>query len=163
LTPNQGITLNSSDWSTSNSLDLNSDDYLQWGWSSSSQLYDLTDLIIQYDRSPSGPSQLAIAVSIDGGPNQVIFSDSDVLIGDENAEISLSGFDGVTSAQFRLFGFDASNSGGTLDIEELDVDPIFPNRGIIVRGTISAIPEPSAALLGWFVVVGIGVRRCRKV
>ncbi len=146
LTANQGVAFNSSNWSTETTVNLNSNKYLQWGWSASSQLLDLNSMTLQYDRSNTGPTKLAIAVSINGGVFQSIFSDDDVFVGDETHTISLSNFRSVTSATFRLFAFNAPVTTGTLDIERFTTDP-DPSRGIVVRGDITAVPEPGSFIM----------------
>ena len=140
VTPNQGIAFNSSNWSLASSVDLQSDKYIEWGWSASTQAVDLTSMTLQYDISGSGPSQLAIALSTNGGTFSTIFTDSSVDPSDETHTIDLSSFDMVQSATFRLFGFDANSTGGTLDIEE-----ITPGGrcGILIRGNV-AVPEPAS-------------------
>jgi hypothetical protein len=141
LVPNQGVTFNSRDWSASATFSAASPDYVQWGWSSSTTGFNLENFTIQYDRSASGPAQLAIQLSANGGAYQTVFSDSSVNIGDETHTVSLTAFDNITSATFRLFGFDAAASTGTLDIERFNADP-NPSRAIVVRGFAVAIPEP---------------------
>lgn len=150
LVPNQGITFNSSSWSTAATLNTSLTDYVQWGWSASTAQFNLEDITIQYDRSSTGPAQLAILLSINGGAFQNIFSDSSVQIGDETHTIGLTAFDNVASATFRLFGFSASSTGGTLDIERFNADP-EPSRAILVRGFQVAVPEPGCLWL-----VGLG-------
>lgn len=161
LVPNQGITFNSSSWSTAATLNTTSPDYVQWGWSASSFSYNLENMTIQYDRSASGPAQLAIRLSVNGGAYQTVFSDTNINIGDETHTISLTSFDNVSSASFRLFGFDASSTGGTLDIERFNADP-DPSRAIVVRGFQVAVPEPGTlGLFGLGLIVLAGRRRSR--
>ncbi len=143
LVPNQGITFNSRDWSTAATLNTTIGDFVQWGWSASTTGYNLENFTLQYDRSASGPAQLAIQLSANGGAFQTVFSDASVNIGDETHTVSLTSFDNITSATFRLFGFDASSTGGTLDIERFNADP-NPSRAIVVRGFAVAIPEPGS-------------------
>ena len=88
-----------------------------------------------------GPTQLAITLSVNGGAIQTVFSDTNINVWDETHTIGLSSFDNVSSAEFRLFGFDASSTGGTLDIERFNSDPT-PSRAIVVRGFAVAVPEP---------------------
>ena len=160
LVPNQGITLNSSDWAT-NSLAgaIAADDYLEWGWSASSDRYNLEDMTIQYDRSGSGPTQLAIAVAVNGGTFQTVHTDSDVFVGDETHTIDLTAFDSVFRATFRLFAFDADSSGGTLDIERFNAAP-DPSRGMIVTGFL-AVPEPGSCTMLVLLGIGFAVKRRR--
>jgi hypothetical protein len=161
VTANTGITFNSSNWSLANTVDFNSNQYIQWGWSAGSQSLDLTTMTLQYDVSPSGPSQLTIALSVNSGGFQPIFTDTSINPSDETATIDLSAFNDVDSAIFRLFGYSASSSGGTLDIEE-----IFEGgaRGILIRGDLAAVPEPSIGnllpLLCWLLILRPRVMAC---
>ena len=145
----QGIAFNSRAWRSEDTLDLNSTDFIRWGWSAGTGVYDLEEMYIQYDVSPSGPNQIAITGSFDNAAAVLLFEDFDTNPSDESATIDLSSFDGIGSAEFRLFGYDTANVNGTLDIEEL-VDtggnaPEIPGRGIVVIGTaISSVPEPQS-------------------
>ncbi|HBE68018.1 MAG TPA: hypothetical protein DDW52_07695 [Planctomycetaceae bacterium] len=157
VNPNQGIAFNSNNWSLASSADLSSDKYIQWGWSASTQNVDLTNMTLQYDVSDKGPDQLVIAISVDGGSFSTIFTDTAVDPSDETHTIDLSAFTNVETATFRLFGFDADDPGGTLDIEEIVEDGA---RGIFVRGDLSAVPEPSClGLLGFAALTGCLRRR----
>jgi hypothetical protein len=136
LTAGSGATFNSSGWTDE------TDDYLQWGWSLASPV-DLTDLDLRYDRSTSGPSTVNIQLAVNGGTFQSVFTDASVLdTGEDALNIDLSGFTGVTSATFRLFGSGASSGTGTFDIEPMS--GVSPDRGIVVNG-VAAVPEPA----GW--------------
>ncbi|MFK7734522.1 MAG: hypothetical protein AB8B50_00750 [Pirellulaceae bacterium] len=167
LTPNAGATFNSSDWSLATSLDLLSGDYISWGWSASSVPWDLSTLDIEYDVSASGPTQLAIALSVNGGSFQTFFTDDEIEVNDEaHVGISLTQFTGVTSAEFRLFGFGPDipadgrfrGPGGTLDIE--NIEPITSNNlGIIVSG--NAVPEPGAGMVCFAACIALTGRRRR--
>lgn len=160
LTPNSGITFNSNDWSTSADLDTSSTDYVRWGWGPSTGVYDLENMTIQYDRSGDGPRQLAITVQINQSDIFTVFTDSNVNQGDETHTIDLSSFENVSSAQFRLFGFDANSLGGTLDIERFNSDP-EPSRGIVVRGYAVAVPEPHAFVFMTAISIAFVSRRRR--
>lgn len=148
ISRNTGDTYNSRKWTAGSVIDLA--DFLQWGWSFSPTL-NLTDLDIRYDRSSTGPTQLEIRLSINGGTFTTIFTDNDIsLTGENNFDIDITGFTNVTSATFRLFAFNASGTAGTFDIENFSTSP---NRGILVNGT--PIPEPSTFLLCCLAVFGI--------
>ena len=160
VVPNVGIAFNSRDWSLENTLNLASDKYIQWGWSGSSHLVDLTSMTIQYDISPSGPVRLAIAVSINGGSQNIIFTDDAVDPSDETHTIDLRMFDQVSSAVFRLYGFAAASSAGTLDIEEI-IDG--GARGILIDGELSVVPEPAAGFVTMMAVTAILFGRRRQL
>jgi len=158
ILPNtSGNTYNSRGWTEGSVIDAN--DFLQWGWSFSPTLnLNLTDLDIRYDRSNTGPTQLEIRLSINGGTFATIFTDNDISSsGENNFDIDITGFTNVTSATFRLFAFNASatTTAGTFDIENFSTSP-SPNRGILVNGTAATpIPEPSTFLLCCLAVFGI--------
>ncbi|MFK7770168.1 MAG: PEP-CTERM sorting domain-containing protein [Mariniblastus sp.] len=161
LIPNQGVTLNSSGWATSSlAAAIAAEDYLERGWSNSADQYDLEDMTIQYDRSNSGPTQLAIMLAVNGGAMQTVHTDSDIFVGDETHTIDLTAFDNVLSATVRLFAFDAASPGGTLDIERFNAEP-EPSRGMIVRGFVSSVPEPGSVVVLCLVGVGFFVKRRR--
>ncbi|MGL5083095.1 MAG: Ig-like domain-containing protein [Microcoleaceae cyanobacterium] len=131
-----GSTFNSSGWNDSVDLPgaIANNDFLQWGFNSTTA-YDLSDLDIRYDRSGTGPNQVNIQISVNGGAFQSFFSDSSVSdVGENNPDLNLSGFTNVTAATFRLYGFGATAAAGTFDIENaLD----FGNTGIVLSGTES--------------------------
>lgn len=136
LSAGTGATFNTSGWTDE------ATDYLEWGWSNSPTI-DLTDLDLRYDRSASGPSSLTIALSVNGGAFQNIFTDASVNeAGEDVLNIDLSTFLDVTSATFRLFGTGASSGTGTFDIESLT--GLSPARGIVVNGVVT-VPEPNQA------------------
>ncbi|MBI2479153.1 MAG: hypothetical protein HYV60_11125 [Planctomycetia bacterium] len=124
-------------------------DYLQWGWSTSTTPLNLTDLDIRYDRSSTGPDELAILLAVNGGEFQTFFTDTSVNAnGENNLGIDLRSFTNVTSATFRLFAFGATSAAGTFDIENFQSSP---GRGIVVNGV--ATPEPG--VLTFLSVLGI--------
>lgn len=148
-----GSTFNSSGWTDE------ATDYLEWGWTASTPV-NLTDLDIRYDRSSSGPSSLDIQLAINGGAFSSVFFDSSVSdAGEDNLDIDLSSFTDVTSAVFRLFGFNASSAGGTFDIEP--ISGLDPARGIVVNG-VAAVPEPSALVLTSIACVGLAWGRRKR-
>ena len=156
LMPGSGSTFNSAGWNEE------SNDYLEWGWSSSDPL-DLTDLDLRYDRSNSGPAEIEISLAVNDGDFESIFVDADVSVaGEDNLDIDLSAFSNVTSATFRLFGAHAEAFTGTLDIEPITA--VSPPRGIVVNG-ITAVPEPEgltllliASLSGVFLIAEVRKR-----
>ena len=158
VAPALGIAFNSSGWSTALAPNIGGGDYISWGWSSS-PAYDLDALFIEYDTSGAGPEQLVITAQFNAAPPLIVFQDFAVNPGDEELELDLTAFDAITSAEFRLFGYDADNLGGTLDIERYDLDPTdfapFPDRGIILTGELTAVPEPAS-----FAVLGIVGSAC---
>ncbi|QDT17717.1 PEP-CTERM sorting domain-containing protein [Alienimonas californiensis] len=151
LKADSGGTFSSTGWTVEGDVAtaIAAGDFLTWGFTSDAA-YDLTDLGIRYDRTFSGPGSLAIDLSVNGGNFERVFSDDDVdATGETLSGIDLSRFSGVTSATFRLAGWDALLSTGLFEIEN-DFTIGGASYGIVVNGDVAgpaAVPEPGAALL----------------
>lgn len=153
---NAGATFNHNNWTVGGDLAtaVANNDYIQWGLTvNPNYSLDLSQLELRYDRSNSGPNQLAIVFSSDNfATSTTVFTDTDVNVNGENNIINLGSFaalqDVTTSAFFRIFAWGATGSAGTFDIESLN----FAGgdlRGIVLRGTVELIPAPGAmAVLG---------------
>lgn len=138
---NAGASFNSKNWSTEASISdaITYNDYIEWSIAASSTyIVTITGIEIDYDRSNSGPKQVAIRTSLDNYTTDV-FSDVEVnASGEENtiSSLSLTSIEGG-SITFRLYGFDASSTG-TFDIED-DLSPTLlslTGTGIILNGTV---------------------------
>jgi hypothetical protein len=121
VTQNAGSDFNSRGWTGSSILDAAiDDDVLEWGFSST-KTYFLETLDIAYDRSPTGPTTIAIFAAINGGGFTQIFSDTSVSATSETNSIDLTtsvvDFSSVDDVTFRLFGWGATSAAGTFDIE----------------------------------------------
>ncbi|MEM7145363.1 MAG: PEP-CTERM sorting domain-containing protein [Verrucomicrobiota bacterium] len=139
-----GSSFNSNNWTVDGTLAdaIINQDFLSWGFTSTTP-YDLDRLSIRYDRSPTGPSEIAIQASFNGGPFATIFTDDSVSASGETQLINLFGPPSVSSAQFRLYGFQADGTTGTFDIEP---DGNFVGSAdLLITGSI--IPEPSRTML----------------
>jgi hypothetical protein len=157
-----GSTFNSSGFSTSSTSfadAVTEGDYLSFGFTTTTPV-DLTDMDIRYDRSGTGPNQLQIQLSVNGGLFTPVFTDNSVSdLGEDNLSIPLSLFTNVTSATFRTPKFGATSTNGTFDIETIN----FAGGGTVgieVRGTASAtVPEPTALVLVGLACSGLGLFR----
>ena len=131
---------------------LDPEDYLQWGWANSPNAFDLETLDVRYDRSASGPAQLEIHLAVNGGAFESILHDQEVDVSGESLlGMDLSRFDAVNSATFRLYGYAASRSSGTFDLENFAMDP---NYAVAVNGTATSVPEPGG--LAILLTLGVG-------
>ena len=144
-------TFNSSGWNTTSTLAnaVTDGDYIEWAITANSgYTVSVSEIIIDYDRSGTGPSQVAIRTSLDGYVSD-IFTDASVNSSGEENTFSptggtLTSADGGTIT-FRLYGYDASGSGGTFDIEDdLGTFLTQTNTGIRLRGSVdTASSDPN--------------------
>ncbi|MEM6939598.1 MAG: hypothetical protein AAF943_05535 [Pseudomonadota bacterium] len=163
LIQNSGNTFNSRGWDegTDKASALANNNAIFWGLTIDANApYDLTALEIDYDRSGTGPTSLAIDLFINGQNQGEIFSDPTVLdSGSQTALVDLTAFKNVTgSVFFRLLAWGATSSLGTFDIE----NDLGNNRGIIVTGEVSPIPLPAGLPLMLLGLGGVAALRMRK-
>lgn len=151
-----GTTFNSKHWSESSLVTaITAEDYLVWGLNSNSP-FKLDQLSLRYDRSPSGPQQLAVQLSLDEGVTyDTVWHDTEVA-DDSSAfhEIDLSPWQASTHAMFRIVGWNASGLSGTFDIENYQSTPV---RSVTVTGSIpsSPVPEMSAVQIWGLGALGL--------
>jgi len=111
-----GSTYNSSGWTTSQSVDSN--DYIEWSVTANTgNTVTINKVEIVYDRSGSGPTQVAIRTNVDGFTSN-IFTDAGVSASTETVDFNTN----LTSSLagtiiFRLYGYDSDGGSGTFDIE----------------------------------------------
>ena len=141
-------------------------DFVQWSFTSSNA-YDLQNFDIRYDRSPQGPINIRIDFQSNGGVFSTVFVDTSVdADGENNIGISLNST-GVTSGVFRLYGWGATSTAGTFDLE--NASAIGTNAGNNVSFElhgITAVPEPSSialfSLMGCTGLIAVYRRRRAK-
>jgi hypothetical protein len=156
-----GATFNSSGFTVPSPADFDAavtaGDYLSFGFTTSVPI-DLTDMDIRYDRSGTGPSNLQIQLSINGGAFAPVFTDNAVSdLGEDQLGIPLGAFLNVTEADFRISLFGATSTGGTFDIETIN----FAGGGTVgieVRG----VPEPATVVLSSFGLIGLSLSLLRR-
>lgn len=146
LTRGPGVTQGGStvyetkDWTTGASPSAT--DYVQFGWTASPGWgFDLTSLEIQYRRTGSGPTALQIQIQVNNGSFVTFFTDNTVIVQGEFQNIDLSAYNGVTSAIFRIFAYNARNGSGQLDLYNFETGP--PAFAIRIGG-VTATPEPTS-------------------
>lgn len=133
-------------------------DYLEWGFSSTST-YELDTLSLRYDRNDNGPQSIAIFASYDGGVFTQIYLDNSVSTTVNTANIDLLDAN-VDSATFRLFGWGASANNGRFWLRQNGVGP-SNDYGIALSGdVVASVPLPAGLPLvaGAFGLLGL-VRR----
>lgn len=141
-----GSTFNTRGWdSKSLAGAIAANEYVEWGWDSG-QAWDLEWMTLLYDRSTSGPRALAILLSIDDGMNWDNVWD-DLNVADDSSDfvnVSLSRYQGVDRARFRLYAWDSTAASGTFDFENFQG---LPPRAIELTGNVAAVPEPAVTSL----------------
>lgn len=168
LAQNSGGTFVSRDWEegTDKASAIANDNWIFWGASlDAGTPYDLTSLTIDYDRSNTGPTSIAIDFFIDGVDQGEIFSNDTVLnSASQTASIDMSAFTDVSgSLFFRLSGWGATGFSGTFDIE----NDLPGGYGIVLEGDliVSAVPVPAGLPLLLTALGGaalLGRRRARR-
>jgi hypothetical protein len=158
-----GVDFNSSDWTTDPSNpDL--DDALLFSFTSTAA-YDLTTLQIRGRSSADGPTTFRLQVDV-GQVNAFSTVGSDFVLTpntDTTLVFDLSSLTGVTSAAFRVLGFNAGTTGDASQFRILDIGDFIGQADLAVTGTVAAVPEPSAILFGalvcGFSALGVAKRR----
>lgn len=148
---------NASGFTTMPSIDLT--DYFQFTVTAApGYALDLEELVLGERRSLTGVREFQIRTSLDQFTtftSQYSFSvpDSDAL---RDHSISLTGLSGVTdTVDIRIYGFAAESSAGTWRLVHHS-----DYGGIVLNGTVAAVPEPSSALLfGTAMMGGFWFRR----
>jgi hypothetical protein len=155
LVQNTGSTFNSRDWQVNGTKAdaVTASDFIYWGFDST-LAYDLTSISFAYDRSGTGPSSIAVDFFINNVLQAQIFEDLDVATNSTAmTTIDLSSYNNVTNGYFRLVGWNATSSAGTFDIE----NRLAGDKGIILRGELTAVPAPASILLLCLGLAGIGL------
>lgn len=142
-------TFNYTSWDAATLADaVAQDEYFSWGFNVDAGFsVNLEDFDIRYDRSGSGPDDVAIYLwegSLGASTLVHSFDFNDATTGVTQTNIDLSSLTGLTgTVEFRLYAWASESSGGTFDLESF----AFPTdpRAIQVRGDI--VPAPGAAAL----------------
>lgn len=142
---------------TTQATALAANDFVTWGLSFN-QAWNLDSFDIAYLRGSQGPDDMAIQISINGGPFTNVHTDTAVATTTElHQNINLQAFDNVTSVSFRMLGWLAGNTTTTNGWFQ------FQNNANIQSGSFrlnaTAVPEPAAAGLLGLLALGLLRRR----
>ena len=143
LTASGTSTFNSRAWSldsTSVNDAIANDEYIEWTVSAViGYTVFISEMEIDYDRSNTGPKRIAIRTSLDGYASDIyvdstVSESGEVVVIDSLNLISAPG----GSITFRLYGYHATTSSGTFDIESDDLGTVLgqADAGILVRGAV---------------------------
>jgi len=129
---------NSSNWSTGSSFDNN--DFFTWTITPASCYeIDFQSLVLSFERSSSGPQNLAIRTSLDNY-SSVIWNYSLNNNSVQTETISLAGanFQNLTSGiTFRIYGWNAGGGSGTFSVNSFVFNGSVNSLNTAVAGTIS--------------------------
>jgi uncharacterized protein len=141
IAQNEGTDFNSNGWTEGGDLATaqSNNDFLEFGLTIASG-FELTDLVVEFfgDRSNTGPAAIELRWSDDN------FTSSNSLLGpvdvtvDGTIQTSPAVTDPLTgTVTFRIYGWGATGSAGTFDIE---TDKVGPDSayGIVVSGAVTA-------------------------
>lgn len=165
-------TYNFNGWDTGNTSFAEAvadDEVFTWGFEVTDAVaLKLTDFEIRLDRTPDGPDDFEIQVTVNGGtPISVLTHD----FNDAHSEADIDDFTGVSlspipllsqgdSVVFTLGAYNAQTDSGGFDLETIGFfdDP----RGLRVHGTLVSVPEPAAALFGSLLAGALGMTVARR-
>lgn len=148
LTRGAGIAQNSGSTFNSNGFNDATDDYLAFSFTVDAGFQaSLSNLLIRYDRSNSGPAELTLAYSLDAfvSSSNTFFTDNAVSSAGESQLIDLSGITELQNltgtVSFRVYPTNAASTGGTFDIEAYTSTTTLgvANPGILLEGTLTPL------------------------
>ncbi|MEM8489974.1 MAG: ExeM/NucH family extracellular endonuclease [Pseudomonadota bacterium] len=151
---NSGGTWNWRDWdvaSTDFDQAVAAGDFWTWGFTVTGGPITPETFDIRLDRSGSGPDDVEIRVSVNGGAGITVLTQD---YGDSGSGVSFTGVDlsalgtlntGDTVV-FTLAAFNSESSGGTFDLETVDFGGADP-RSLRIEGTVGSVGDlpPSVA------------------
>ncbi len=157
-----GGTFNSSGFTVDADLSaaIAANDYLSFGLSpSSGSIIDFSNIVVELDRSPTGPTTVDLFSNVDGFASSL----SSFATPDPGALLTfdISALTGISAPiEFRIYGYGATGSSGTMDIEADLIDGTA--TGLQINGTVSAVPEPSSIAIVGLATGILAIRRRRK-
>ena len=117
--------------------------------------FDLDNLTFDIGRGLRGAEDYAVRSSVDSYVDNIVFADDEIDQTPAGQDINLydSAYNGLTSIGFRIYLDDRRNNSASASETFID--------NVVLNGTVSAIPEPSAyaAILGCLALAILIVRR----
>ncbi len=150
---NSTNTYNASNWSTNGTLNTGNNDYFSWTITPTGcNEVDFTNLILFFQRTTSGPQNIALRSSVDNYTTN-IWTSALAVTTEQNATIDLSGIafqNIVAPITFRLYGWNAATTNGNFSINSFDfqgaVVSSTPSAAGVVTGNTSICAGTSTAL-----------------
>jgi hypothetical protein len=137
---NSTNTYNASSWSTNGTLNTGNNDYFQWTITPATcKEIDFTSLILFYQRTTSGPQNIALRSSVNNYATNIWTSALGVTT-EQNATISLSAaaFQNInTPITFRIYGWNAATGNGNFSINSFDFQGAVADAAASQAGVIS--------------------------
>ena len=133
---------------------INNNDYFTWTVNAQTGYrFDVTNIVFNWDRSSTGPSNAFLRSSVDGFASDLATWDVSAG-GSYQADLSSAGLTNLTSIEFRFYGYRAGSTLGSGGFEGTGDD-------LVINGTV--IPEPSTLALISLAFGGLAVsRRLRR-
>jgi hypothetical protein len=136
-----GSLFNTRNWTTgaasTSATAIANGDYLQFSMTSLTA-YDLQSMAFGYSRSNNGPKSIAVDLIVNSITYSNFFVDSAVTTATKTANLDLSFFESVTSLTFRMSGFNAQNTAGSFQFENV----LAGGEALRLSGELTPPPPP---------------------
>jgi hypothetical protein len=144
---NSTNTYNANSWSTNGTLNTGNNEYFDWTITPTGcNEIDFASLILFYQRTTSGPQNIALRSSLDNYATNIWTTTFTVIV-EQSATIDLSAiaFQNITTPiTFRLYGWNSTSTNGNFSINSFDfqgaVVAAIPSEAGVVTGSTSVCP-----------------------
>lgn len=127
-------------WAVGNTLNITNDYISLTITPDSGYTFSISDIVVAFDRSGTGPSNFTFRTSFDGFATDLFTPIARTTTGVQSTSNTVSSLNDVGSAlEIRLYGYNAGSATGTAGIDTAVNSPNF-----IISGTVSVVPEPAA-------------------
>jgi trimeric autotransporter adhesin len=149
---------NANNWTeTSLAEAIAANDYFTWSLTASENYtLSISSIDFNFQRSNTGGADWALRSSVDSFGSDLASFTGLANGTSESIDLSAAGLDGLSSIEFRFYGYNRTGTAGTAGFEGTGDD-------LVVNGTVTVVPEPaSIALIGAGLALVSGFRRRLK-